>query len=148
MVSCLWMLAFIEQARISPFLNIDVRLTAWPLLLLLLHFSVEERPFTLTQAMLVISLALLSLIKHSIFMIAGVTVLIIAADNVFRQRRFPWIVLAFAGGIFFFWVLAGQKLNGFGLFLSGTSEIVSGYTEAMMWWQPTDEADVLRFWEV
>ena len=40
-----------------------------------------------------------------------VTVLIIAADNVFRQRRFPWIALAFAGGIFFFWVLAGQQLT-------------------------------------
>jgi hypothetical protein len=33
---------------------------------------------------LVISLALLSLIKLSIFTIAGVTVLIIAADNLFR----------------------------------------------------------------
>jgi hypothetical protein len=148
LVSWLWMMAFIGLASISPFLNMDVRLTAWPLLLLLLHFSVEERPFTLTQAMLVISLALLSLIKHSIFTIAVVTVMIIAADNVFRQRRFPWIVLAFAGGIFFFWVLAGQRPNGFGLFLRGASEIVSGYTEAMMWWQPTDEADILRFCEV
>jgi hypothetical protein len=148
LVCWLWMMAFIGLASISPFLNIDVRLTAWPLLLLLLHFSVEERPFTLTQAMLVISLALLSLIKHSIFTIAVVTVLIIAADNVFRQRRFPWIVLAFAGGIFFFWVLAGQQLNLFGPFLRGASEIVSGYTEALMLWQPTDEADILRFWEV
>jgi hypothetical protein len=147
-VAWLWMISFIGLASISPFLNMDVRLTAWPLLLLLLHFSVEERPFTLTQAMLVISLALLSLIKVSIFTIAVVTVLIIATDNVLRQRRFPWIVLAFAGSIFFFWVLAGQRLTGFGLYLRGGSEIVSGYTEAMMWWQPTDEADILRFWEV
>ncbi len=148
LVSWLWLLAFIGLASISPFLNMDVRLTAWPLLLLLLHFSVEERPFTVTQAMLVISLGLLSLIKHSIFTIAVVTVLIIAADNVFRQRRFPWIVLAFAGGIFFFWVLAGQQLTWFGPFLRGASEIVSGYTEAMMWPQPTDKADILRFWGV
>src|SRR6266478_276982 len=148
LVCWLWMTAVIGLASISAFLNMDVRLTAWPLLLLLVHFSVEERPLTVTQAMLVISLALLSLIKHSIFMIAVVTVLIIAADNVFRQRRFPWIVLAFAGGIFFFWVLAGQRLNWFGPFLRGASEIVSGYTEAMMLWQPTDEADILRFREV
>ena len=148
LVCWLWMLAFIGLASISPFLNMDVRLTAWPLLLLLLHFSVEECAFTLTQAMLVISLALLSLIKHSIFTIAVVTVLIIATDNVLRQRRFPWIVLVFAGGIFSFWVLAGQQLSWFGLFLRSASEIVSGYTEAMMWWQPTDGADILRFWEV
>src|SRR5438034_3615644 len=148
LVSWLWMMAFIGLASISPFLNMDVRLTAWPLLLLLLHFSVEERPFTVTQAMLVISLALLSLIKHSIFTIAVVTVLIIAADNVLRQRRFPWIVLAFTGGIFFFWLLAGQRLNGFGPFLGGASQIVSGYTEALMWPQPTDKVDILRFWEV
>jgi hypothetical protein len=109
---------------------------------------VEDRPFTLTQAMLVVSLALLGLIKHNIFTIAVVTVLIIAVDNVFRQRRFPWIVLAFAGGIFFFWVLAGQRLNWFGPYLRGSSEIVNGYTEAMMWWLPTDEVDVLRFWGV
>jgi hypothetical protein len=48
LVSWLWLLAVIELASISPFLNIDVRLSAWPLLLLLLHFSVEERPFTFT----------------------------------------------------------------------------------------------------
>jgi hypothetical protein len=147
-VSWLWLLAFIGQASISPFLNMDVRLTAWPLLLLLLHFFLEERPFTLTQAILVISLALLSLIKYSIFTIAVVTVLVIATDNVFRQRRFPWIVLAFVGGIFFFWVSASQPLNGFGPFLHGASEIVNGYTEAMMWWQPTDTVDIVRFWGV
>ena len=148
LVSWFWMMAVIGLASITPFLYMDARLTAWPLLLLVFHFSVEKRPFTLTQAMLVVSLALLSLVKHSIFTIAVVTVLIIAADNVLRQRRFPWIVLAFAGGIFFFWVLAGQQLNWFGLYLRGASEIVSGYTEAMMWPQPTDKVDIIRFWEV
>jgi hypothetical protein len=148
LVCWLWMMVFIGLASITPFLNIDVRLTAWPLLLLLLHFSVEERPFTAIQAMLVISLGLLSLIKHSIFTIAVVTVLIIAADNVFRQRRFPWIVLVFAGGIFFSWILAGQRLSWFGPYLCGSSEIVNGYTEAMMWGQPTDKVDIVRFWEV
>jgi hypothetical protein len=148
LVCWLWMMAVIALASITPFLNMDVRMTAWPLLLLLLHFSVEERPFTWTQAMVVLSLALLSLIKNSIFTVAVVTVLVIAADNVFRQRRFPWIVLAFAGGIFFFWALAGQQLAWFGPFLRGASEIVNGYTEAMMFWQSTDEVDVLRFWGV
>jgi hypothetical protein len=148
LVCWLWLLAVIGLASITRYLLMDARLTVWPLLLLLLHFSVEKRPFTWTQAMLVISLALLSLIKHSMFMIAVVTVLIIAADNVLRQRRFPWVALAFAGGIFFFWVLAGQRLNGFGLFLRGASAVVSGYTEAMIWQQPTDKVDILRFWEV
>jgi DNA-binding beta-propeller fold protein YncE len=148
LVCWLWLFAVIGLASITPFLYMDARLTAWPLLLLLLHFSVEERPFTFSQAMLVVSLALLSLVKHSIFTIAVVTVLIIAADNVFRQRRFPWIVLAFAGGIFFFWVAAGQGVNWFGRYLGGASEIVRGYTEAMMWPQPTDKVDIVRFWEV
>jgi hypothetical protein len=149
LVSWLWLLAVIGLASITPYVLIDTRLTAWPLLLLLLHFSVEEGPFTWTQAIVVISLALLSLIKNSIFAVAVVTVLIIAADSVFRQRRFPWIVLAFAAGIFFFWVLAGQQLTWFGLFLRGASEIVNGYTEAMMMgWRPTDEADILQFWGV
>src|SRR5262245_10787630 len=149
LVCWFWIMAIIGLASISPTLNMDVRLTAWPLLLLLLHFSVEERPFTWTQAMLVISLALLSLVKNSILTVAIVTVVIAAADNVFRQRRFPWSVVLFAVGILFFWVLAGQQLTGFGLFLRGASEIINGYTEAMMmWWRPTDEADILRFWGV
>jgi hypothetical protein len=76
------------------------------------------------------------------------TVLVIAADNVFRQRRFPWIVLAFAGGTFFFWVLANQQVGWFGPFLRSASEMVSGYTEAMMWPQPTDKVDIVRFWGV
>jgi hypothetical protein len=50
LVCWLWLLAVIGLATISPFLNMDVRLTAYPLLLLLLHFCVEERPFTFTQA--------------------------------------------------------------------------------------------------
>ena len=147
LVCWLWIMAIIALASISPTLNMDVRLTAWPLLLLLLHFCVEERPFTWTQAMLVISLALLSLVKNNILTVAIVTVLIVAADNVSRQRRFPWSVVLFAVGIFLFWVLASQQLTGFGLFLRGASEIINGYTEAMMMWQPTDEADILRFWE-
>ena len=152
----LWLLAVIALAsnvRLTAWplllvLLMDVRLAAWPLLLLLLHFFVEDRPFTVTEVMLVVSLALLSLIKQSILTIAVMTVLIIAADNMFRQRRFPWIVLAFAGGIFLFWVLAGQRLSSFGPFLRGASEMVGGYTEAMMWPQPTDKADILRFWGV
>jgi len=67
---------------------------------------------------------------------------------VFRQRRFPWIVLAFAGGIFFFWVLEGQQLTWLGPYLRSASELVSGYTEAMMQGQPTDKVDIIRFWEV
>jgi hypothetical protein len=149
LVCWLWIMAVIGLASISPTLNMDVRLTAWPLLLLLLHFCVEERPFTWTQAMLVISLALLSLVKNSILTVAIVTVLIVAADNVFRQRRFPWSLVLFAVGIFFFWVLASQQLTSFGLFLRGVSEIINGYTEAMMMgWRPTDQADILRFWGV
>jgi len=148
LVCWFWMIALIALASISPFLNMDVRLTAWPLLLLVMHFSVEQPPFTLTQAMLVISLGLLSLIKHSIFSVAVVTVLIIAVDNLLRQRRFPWIALAFAGSISLFWMLAGQQLSGFGVFLRNAAEIVRGYTEAMMWEQPTDKVDIQRFWEV
>ena len=74
LVSWFWMMAVIGLASITPFLYMDACLTAWPLLLLVFHFSVEKRPFTLTQAMLVVSLALLSLVKHSTFTIAVVTV--------------------------------------------------------------------------
>jgi hypothetical protein len=57
LVSWLWLMAVIGLASITAFVLIDARLTAWPVLLLLLHFSVEERAFTLTQTMLVFARA-------------------------------------------------------------------------------------------
>jgi hypothetical protein len=143
--SGLWFMAFIGTSGITIFLNIDVRLTAWVLLLFLMHFFVEERPFTTTQAVLTVSLGLLSLVKFNTFMLTLVIVLAIAADNVLRQRRLPWILPVLGASILFFWILAGQRLSSFGPFLRSSWQVAGGYTDAMMLTGIKEAEDVCYF---
>ncbi len=130
----LWVMAFIASssvAGLTHFLNLDVRLSAWGLLLLLLHFFSKANRFTVTQALLVASLGLVSLIKLNMFVLAWVTVVIVAVDSVWRLRRFPWILPVFVASTLVFWFLAGQGLNTFVSFLRNSWSVIGGYTDAM-----------------
>jgi len=100
--------------------------------LLVLHFFVEEGPFTLTQALLVVSLGWLSLVKFDGMMETMTVTTIIAVDNILRHRRFPWILPLLAASLLCFWIAAGQRLDSLGPFLCHSWQIASGYTEAMM----------------
>jgi hypothetical protein len=128
-----WLAGFVGVAGLPVEENFDVRVTAWVVLLLLLHFFVENRSITARQVLLVVSLGILSLAKFIGLVAAVIVIIIIAADNVLRQRRFPWIALLFAASVLFFWVAAGQNLDLFGPFLHHSLRIAGGYTEAMMW---------------
>ena len=130
--SWLWLIGFTAVASIPVGDNIDTRLVAWMVLLLFLHFFVEEGPFTSTQAVLVVSLGWLSLVKFTGLIEMVIVVVIIAADNIFRHRRFPWIVPLLMTSFLCFWIAAGQHLGSIGPFLSNSWQITSGYTEAMM----------------
>ena len=139
--SWFWLIGFAGLASIPVGDDLNVRLTAWVVLLLFLHFFVEEGVFTPTQAMLVVSLGWLSLVKFTGLMETVMVVAVIAADNVFRHRRFPWIVPLWAASLLFFWALAGQHLSSFGPYLFNSWRITSGYTEAMMLTVKTEAGD-------
>jgi hypothetical protein len=128
----LWFMFFVAASSVTIFLNMDVRLTAFAVLVLLLHFFVEDKPWSVMQVVLTISLGLLSLVKLSELVLAGVVVLAIAANTVLRYRRFPWILLVFGGSVLSFWMLAGQQLSSLTPFFSNSWRMTSGYTEAMM----------------
>ncbi|MGA2242337.1 MAG: hypothetical protein ABSH11_09920 [Verrucomicrobiota bacterium] len=130
--SWLWLIGFTGMACMPVEDNIDARLTAWMVLLLFLHFFVEEGSFSPTQALLVVSLGLLSLVKFTGLMESVMVVAVIAADNICRHRRFPWIVPLLAASFLCFWIVAGQHLSSLGLFFLNSWRITSGYTEAMM----------------
>jgi hypothetical protein len=131
-VAWLWLLAFSLVAGVAQlFVNMDPRLTGWILLLLILHFFAEDRPLTMTQALLAASLGLISLIKFTLFIEGGVTITIIAADTVWRQRRFPWILTIYGGSVLCFWRLAGQHWDSLLPYLRNSWRIAGGYTDAM-----------------
>jgi hypothetical protein len=132
-ISWLWLMGFIGATGLPVQYSFDVRSVALVLLLLLLHFFVEDRPITAKQILLAIVLGLLSLVKFTSLVESVIVVAVIAADNIFRQRRFPWVAISFAASVLFFWLAAGQRLDLFWLFLHNSSQITDGYTEAMMW---------------
>ena len=128
----LWLMAFAAIAGLPIFTMVDARLKAFVVLLWLLHFFVEDRPFTAAQASLVVALGLLSLVKFNVLVETAMVLAVIALDTVFRRRRFPWLLALFGAAILFFWVLAGQPMSTLGPFLRSSSQLVNGYTEAMM----------------
>lgn len=127
----LWLMAVAMLMSIPAGEDINTRITGWCVLLLLMHFFVESCPFTLPQALLAVSLGWMSLIKFSGFAECLVVVAAIALDVVLRQRKFPWIVAAWAGGLVAFWVLAGQKISLLPAFFHHSWLVTGGYTEAM-----------------
>ncbi|MGC9942496.1 MAG: hypothetical protein ABSE48_11720 [Verrucomicrobiota bacterium] len=111
--------------------DISNRLTAWGVLLLFLHFFVEERAFSPLQAVLAFTLGWLGLVKFTGLVEGGLLVSVVAADNIIRQRRFPWIVPVWLAGILFFWLLAGQQPGLLWPFMKNSWEVANGYTDAM-----------------
>jgi len=146
LLAWVWLMGFIGIISTKTiFLNIDVRLISGVLLLWLLHFFVEQRAFTVTQTLLVAALGLLSLVKFNLFVLMVAMALVVAVDNVVRQRRFPWILPVFGASVLLFWTLAGQRLGSLGPFLVNSWRISSGYTEAMTLYRPQEWQDVSYF---
>ena len=143
--SVIWLVGFTAAATIPAGEDFNNRLVAWGVLLLGLHFFVEEGAFSLLQAALTISLGWMSLVKFTGLTESVVIVGVIAADNLFRQRRFPWIVPVWGAGLLFFWFAAGQQVRLLLPFLSNSWQITSGYTEAMMLAGPTEFRDAIGF---
>ena len=72
-------------------------------------------------------------------------VAVIATDNIFRHRRFPWIVPLWVASLVCFWVVAGQHLSSLRPFLCNSWRITGGYTEAMMLTGKTEARDAVCF---
>ena len=145
LVAGLWLVGFTAAASIPAGDDFNARLVAWGVLLLFLHFFVEECVFTPIQALLAVSLGWLSLVKFTGLMESVMVVAVIAADNIFRHRRFPWIVPLWVASLVCFWVAAGQHLSSLGPFLCNSWRITSGYTEAMMLTGKTGARDAVCF---
>jgi len=140
--SWLWLIAFAAVAGVEIISNIDARLSAWMLLLWLLYFFVEDRPLSPVQAALVVTLALVGLVKFSLLVPAAAVVLVIAADIALRRRRFPWILPLFAASLLAFWMAAGQRLGSLGPFLRRSGMMAGGFGAAMGIGAPTEARDI------
>ena len=141
----LWTMAFVGVAGLPVGQNFDVRLMAWVLILLLLHFFVDDNPFAITNILVVVSSGWLGLTKFTGMITVAAVILIIAGDELLRRRRFPWIILIFAASVVCFWLAAGQGLGSLLPFLRNSWLITSGYTEAMSGAREQDLLSALFF---
>jgi hypothetical protein len=132
----LWFIGFAGVAGMGVEQSFDIRMIGWVLLLLSLHFFVEDGSISARQLLLVFVSGMLALVKFTGLIEVAAVVIFIAADDLFRQRRFPWIVFLFAASVLFFWMLAGQHLALLWPFLHYSWALAGGYTEAMMWTPP------------
>ncbi|HEV2695911.1 MAG TPA: hypothetical protein VG347_23685 [Verrucomicrobiae bacterium] len=118
--------------------DFDNRLVLFVTLPLLLHFFTERT--APAKAALIVSLGCLSLVKFTGLVESAFVVTLISVDQIFYWRRFPWAAPLWAASLLCFWLLAWQKIGGFGAFLLNSWQIAAGYTEAMMspgnaaWW--------------
>jgi hypothetical protein len=128
----LWLMAFAAVAGLPIFTLIEARLKALVVLLWLLHFFVEDRPFTVAQALLVVALGLVSLVKFNVLVDTAMILAVIVLDDVFRRRRFPWLLPLFGAAFLLFWIAARQPMSALGPFLRSVPLLTSGYTEGAM----------------
>ncbi len=93
--------------------------------------GVSERETDLILDGCALSLALLSLGKHSFLLAAAPAIALASIDSSLRQRRFPRLLVSYVAGLVVFWLLAGQPILGIPAFLDGVWEITAGYSDAM-----------------
>jgi hypothetical protein len=130
-VAWLWLTGFTAMASIPTGSDVDNLLVAWGVLLLFLHFLVEEMALSRLQVVLVFILGWFGLVKFTGFMEGALLVAVIALDNIFRHRRFPWIISVWLTGVVFFWLLAGQEPSLLWPFLKNSWALAKGYSDTM-----------------
>jgi hypothetical protein len=126
-----WIMGLTSIVGIAFSVSNDVRLICWPFLLLVLHFFHQESSARIRSA-LIIALALLSLVKFTLFVGGVIVICAIAAETVLKRKRFPWSIPLYAASVVLFWLLAAQKPGSFRPYLLNSWQVASGYTEAMM----------------
>ncbi len=145
LASWAWLVCFSMVAGLPVFTLVDTRFVAFVVLLWLLYFFVEDRESRITQSVLVVALALVSLIKFNVFVEAVMVIAVISADTLFRRRRVPWLLVLFGAGILLFWVAAGQRVQTLLPYLRWSWQLTSGYTEGSMITGPAPELGVSCF---
>ena len=126
-----WLIAFAGIASIRVEQIFDVRMTGLALLLLWLHFFVENSPVSRRQIMLAIAAGMLALVKFTSFMEFSAVILLITIADVMQRRRVPGLAIAFAASLLFFWLAARQSLAGIFSFLKYSWILAGGLSNSI-----------------
>jgi hypothetical protein len=125
-----WLVLLAALATTPVGNDFDVRLVLFVTLFLLLHFFSEVG--AMAKVFLVVALGCLSLVKFTGLVETAFVMCLVSGDDVFRRRRFPWAAPLWLASLIWFWVMGGQSLDNFWLFLVHSWQVAAGYTDAMM----------------
>lgn len=101
------------------------------ILALIHYFYAVDRSTSLFGLVLMCVVGWVGLIKFTFFVLAALVVAVVAMDQAIFRRRVPWGGAVFLVSLTAFWLLAGQSLSGFPMFVRNSLEISSGYVDAM-----------------
>jgi hypothetical protein len=124
----LWLLAVVLFAAThrGPFEDMRIYSLSW--LLLLIHFYVDDRPWTATKILLTVTIALTSLVKFSHAIMALPVLAAISFDQL-RRRKLPSFLLIYIAAFLAFWLAAQQPLGDLPAYLSRSWLVASGYAQ-------------------
>ena len=128
-----WSLVFLTTlAPLIPIMDHrDAFFIFLPVVYALLVLEPESNQSWPLRVSLAIVLALAGFMKFT-FLVIGVVVVVWGAVHTgLRSRKMSWDLPVFALGLCVFWLLAGQPLSLFGVFLVNAASVASGYTAAM-----------------
>lgn len=93
----------------------------------------------LSLLLLVIGVALISLIKHTLLVLGAAIVVLITIDQVARKRQAPIVLGTYLASLLGFWLLAGQRLAYIGPYITHNAQITKGFSETMGLYGPNIE---------
>jgi hypothetical protein len=130
---------------IGPPINIvDARffLPCW--LLLLIHFYVDDRDWTVEKVLLAGAMGVAGYFKFSLFFAALPVVTVITIDQL-KRKRIPSTLVVYLISLAAFWIGAGQSIGNFGVYVGNSWMIASGYAAGVALNTPSEPFDVALF---
>ena len=135
LVGFAWLVGLIGVAGAWP----DVFFLSLCLLFLVYCLYVHDGSLSVTPLLLCLTLALISLVKFTVLVLAVFLVAVVSLFDLFVRKRFPWAALLYPVALSGFWIAAGQNLGDFWAYLYHSLCIASGYNEAMARVGPREE---------
>jgi hypothetical protein len=139
-----WMALVIGIAGAPITQSQDVRMFALCWLLLIVHFHTGDRAISKTTMLLAVAMALASLIKFSVCLIAWPAIILVSID-LLRRRRIPWVAMVYVAAFIAFWLGASQPIGSLPVYLRHSLQISSHYATGEAFSQPTEFRDVFVF---
>ncbi len=100
-------------------------------LFVLRHFLGRTPPSHAYLSLFVLVLGLFVLVKGSFILLILMAVAVVAADQIIKSKKTPWIVPGFILSILIFWVFSNQKIGNIFDYFFNIADLIAGYKDGM-----------------